>query len=79
MEFEFIWSESLRYGVTAQNRIAKIRSPNVQVQENKFPTWEEIDSLDWVKYNNHICFLALHGLLWGEAAALEEEIKTEMS
>ena len=35
-------------------------------------TWEEVNALDWGRYNDQIRFLALHGLRWSEAVALDE-------
>jgi integrase len=36
-------------------------------------TWDEVNALDWGRYNNQIRFLALHGLRWSEAAAIKED------
>ena len=65
-----IWREAENYGVTSNNPLRKLRTPPIQVTPKKFLIWEEIDKLDWGKYNNQIRFLALHGLRWSEAAAL---------
>jgi integrase len=35
-------------------------------------TWDEVNSKDWGRYNEQIRFLALHGLRWSEAAAIDE-------
>jgi integrase len=65
-----IWREAENYGVATNNPLRKLRTPPIQVTPKKFLTWEEIDKLDWGRYNNQIRFLALHGLRWSEAAAL---------
>lgn len=65
-----IWREALIFGITESNPTAKLRTPSIQVVPRKFLTWEEVDAIDWGKYNNQIRFLALHGLRWSEAVAL---------
>lgn len=65
-----IWREAENYGVASNNPLRKLRTPPIQVTPKKFLTWEEVDKLDWGRYNNQIRFLALHGLRWSEAAAL---------
>jgi integrase len=65
-----IWREAENYGVVTHNPLTKLRTAPIQITPKKFLTWEEIDKLDWGRYNNQIRFLALHGLRWSEAAAL---------
>ena len=65
-----IWREAENYGVATNNPLRKLRTAPIQVTPKKFLTWEEVDKLDWGRYNNQIRFLALHGLRWSEAAAL---------
>ena len=65
-----IWREAENYGVATNNPLRKLRTAPIQITPKKFLTWEEVDVLDWGKYNNQIRFLALHGLRWSEAAAL---------
>ena len=65
-----IWREAENYGVSTHNPLSKLRTAPIQITPKKFLTWEEVDVLDWGKYNNQIRFLALHGLRWSEAAAL---------
>jgi integrase len=65
-----IWREAQNYGVVTTSPLTKLKTPPIQVTPKKFLTWEEIDKLDWGRYNNQIRFLALHGLRWSEAAAL---------
>ncbi len=51
----------------------KVKAPTKIVRDRKFLTFEELDKLDFGKYNCHIRFLAVHGLRWGEAVALTYE------
>ena len=68
-----IYREALMYKVAKLNPTVGLRTPRINKQPKKFLTWEEVDSLDWGRYNNQIRFLALHGLRWSEAAALTQE------
>ena len=65
-----IWREAENYGVATSNPLMKIKTAPIQVTTKKFLTWDEVNSLQWGRYNNQIRFLALHGLRWSEAAAL---------
>jgi integrase len=67
-----IWREASLYNITKNNPTVGLRTAPIQQQSKKFLTWEEVESLDWGRYNNQIRFLATHGLRWSEAAALEE-------
>lgn len=71
-----MWREGLTYGVCNTNPTIGIKTPKIQEKPRHFLTWEEVDALDWGRYNNQIRFLALHGLRWSEAVALgESDIK----
>ena len=48
------------------------QTPKIQISDKKFLTWDEVDAIDWGRYNEQIRFLALHGLRWSEAAAVRE-------
>ena len=52
------------------NPALEIKSPKVNVKPQKFLTWEEIQEIDFGAQTKRIHFLALHGLRFGEAAAL---------
>lgn len=67
-----IYREAFLYGVASHNPTKGLRTPAIQQSQKKFLTWEEVDALDWGRYNRQIRFLALHGLRWSEAAALAE-------
>ena len=67
-----IFREAAIYNITKNNPTIGLRTAPIQQKEKKFLTWDEVDALDWGRYNNQIRFLATHGLRWSEAAALEE-------
>jgi integrase len=67
-----IWREAENYGVVGGNPLGKLKTPQIQIAPKKFLTWDEIDALDWGRYNEQIRFLALHGLRWSEAVVLTE-------
>lgn len=65
-----MWREGFNYGVCKNNPTIGIRTPKIQMTPKKFLTWEEVDALDWGRYNEQVRFLALHGLRWSEAVVL---------
>ena len=62
-----IWREAENYGVASNNPLRKLKTAPIQITPKKFLTWEEVNNLDWGRYNQQIRFLALHGLRWSEA------------
>jgi integrase len=73
MVLRVLWREAIKYGETNANIVGNLRAPTIQFKEKKFLTWEEVNALDWGRYNNQIRFLALHGLRWSEAAAIRDD------
>ena len=67
------WREALNYGVCQNNPTIGIRTPKIQEKPRIFLTWEEVNALDWGRYNDQIRFLALHGVRWSEAVVLTED------
>ena len=65
-----IFREATNRGLIDQNPTLNIKSPKIVVKPQKFLTWEEITQLDFGTQTKRIRFLALHGLRFGEAAAL---------
>lgn len=65
-----IWREAETYGVVTHSPLGKLRTTPIQIAPKKFLTWEEVDSLDWGRYNSQVRFLALHGLRWSEAVVI---------
>jgi integrase len=68
-----IWREAENYGVVSGSILGRLKTPPIQIAPKKFLTWDEVNSVDWGRYNNQFRFLALHGLRWSEAAALSAE------
>ena len=67
-----IFREAVERELIEDNPAARIKAPRVEVQPQKFFTWEELRELDFGFHTERIKFLALHGLRYGEAAALTE-------
>ena len=67
-----IYREARLYKETSDNPTAGLRTAPIQVSDKKFLTWDEVNALDWGRYNEQIRFLALHGLRWSEAAILQQ-------
>lgn len=68
-----LYREALARDLVDQSPVTSIKSPKIRVEPQKFLTWEQVRDQDFGKYDSHIKFLALHGLRWGEAAALKQE------
>ena len=48
----------------------KVKAPTKILRDRKFLIFEDLDEMDFGKYNKQIRFMALHGVRWGEAVAL---------
>jgi integrase len=72
MTLRVIYREALSREIVEESPVAKIKPPTISVKPQKFLTWEEVSSTNFGKYDSQIKFLALHGLRWGEAAALRQ-------
>lgn len=68
-----IFREALERELIAKSPAEEIRTPKLNVNPQKFLTWEELRELDFGFHTKRIRFLALHGLRYGEAAALTAE------
>ena len=68
-----LFREALENGVLEKSPVHGVRGPKVFVAPRRFLTWEEIERINFGKWNHHIRFLALHGLRWSEAVALSHE------
>ena len=73
MVLRVIFREAEERELIADNPAARIKTPRIEVKPQKFLTWEEISRLEFGFHNDRIRFLALHGLRYGEAAALSED------
>ena len=56
----------------SENISQSIKAPRIRVLPKKFLTWHQLCQLDLGRQTNRIKFLALHGLRWSEACALDE-------
>lgn len=65
-----IYREAVNSGLLEHAPTDKVRTPRVTASPPKFLTWEQVKSLDFGRHREHVKFLALHGLRWGEAVAL---------
>jgi integrase len=72
MALRVVFREALNRELISESPVASIKAPRIRPRPQKFLTWEEITRIDFGKFDNHIKFLALHGLRWGEAVALTE-------
>ena len=72
MVLKTIYREAKLYKVANSNPTIGLRTPPLPFEPKKFLTWEEINKLDWGKYNNQVRFVALHGLRWSEAVVITE-------
>ena len=67
---KMIFREALEDGIIEKSPVHGLKGPKVMVAPRRFLTWEEIDVINFGKWNHQIRFLALHGLRWSEAVAL---------
>ena len=72
MTARVIFREAKARDLIVENPAASIKPPRISVQPAKFLTWEEVSDIDFGNQTQRIRFLALHGLRYGEAAALQE-------
>jgi integrase len=73
MTARVIWREALERELVITSPAATIKTPKITVKQQKFLTWEELQKIDFGTQTKRIRFLALHGLRYGEAAALTED------
>lgn len=67
-----LFREAVQRELIEESPAGKIKSPRIVVKPQRFLTWEELSVLDFGSQTKRIHFLALHGLRFGEAAALKE-------
>ena len=73
MVIKTLFREAHERGWVDINPTKGIKAPKIRTGHSPFLTWEEVRDGFFGNYDNHIRFLALHGLRWGEAAALTKE------
>ena len=67
---KMLFREAIENGVIEKSPVHGVRGPKVMVAPRRFLTWEELRNIDFGFHTKRIHFLALHGLRYGEAAAL---------
>ena len=72
MVMRVLFQGAVERHIVEKNLPKEIKTPRVVVRKQKFLTWEELMQIDFGKQTKRIQFLALHGLRYGEAAALAE-------
>lgn len=70
---KMLFREALEDGIIEKSPVHGLRGPKVMVAPRRFLTWEEIERINFGKWNHQIRFLALHGLRWSEAVALTHD------
>jgi integrase len=68
-----VFSEAEERGLIPESPARSIKAPKISVKNQGFLTWEELEKIDFGKQTKRIRFLALHGLRFGEAAALTKD------
>lgn len=72
MILRVVFREAIEHELIDISPASTIKPKKIKVKPQKFLTWEEVSNTHFGKYDQHIKFLALHGLRWGEAAVLTE-------
>jgi len=67
-----LFREALNRELVEESPAARIKAPKITVDPSKFLIWEDLREIDFGSQTTRIQFLALHGLRYGEAAALTE-------
>lgn len=65
-----LFRELLNRELIEDSPAARIKAPRITVEPSKFLVWEDLREIDFGSQTTRIRFLALHGLRYGEAAAL---------
>jgi integrase len=68
-----IFREALAQELVEHSPAHGVKGQQVIVAPRRFLTWEEVNRINFGKYDTQIRFLALHGLRWSEAVALTVE------
>ena len=67
-----LFREAINRELVEESPAAQIKAPKITVDPSKFLIWEDLREIDFGTQTKRIRFLALHGLRYGEAAALTE-------
>lgn len=72
MMLRTIYREAIERDLVTHSPVQSIKAPKISPKPQKFLTWQELNEIDFGRQNDRIRFLALHGLRFGEAAALTQ-------
>ena len=73
MALKSVFNSAIEQGLVGENLLAGVKSPRINVSISKFMTWEYMKEQNFGPYDDQIRFLALHGLRWSEAMALNTD------
>jgi integrase len=65
-----IFREAIERELVEFSPADRVKTPPKIISHRRFLTWQDLDKIDFGKYNKQIRFLALHGLRWSEAMVL---------
>ena len=68
-----IFREALAQELVEHSPAHGVKGQQVIVAPRRFLTWEEVNRINFGKYDTQIRFLALHGLRWSEAVVITQE------
>jgi integrase len=66
---KMLYREAMDEGLVEKSPVHGLVGPKVMVIPRRFLRWEELEKINFGKWNHQIRFLALHGLRWSEAVA----------
>ena len=72
MMLKTVFREARELGMVMHSPTDRIKAKRVTTPPKPFLRWETIAATDFGEHNDHVRFLALHGLRWGEAVVLED-------
>lgn len=72
MMLKTVFREAVELGLIEHAPTDRLRAERVPDTPKRFLRWEEMQEIDFGKYDSQIRFMALHGPRWGEAVVLEE-------
>jgi integrase len=67
-----IFREAIEREIVEFSPADRVKTPPKIISHRRFLTWQDLDKIDFGKYNIQVRFLALHGLRWSEAMVLTE-------
>lgn len=71
MVLKSLFREAIQAGLIAAAPTERLRVRMPAPAQQPFLRWEDVETAEFGAHTDHVRFLALHGLRWGEAVALE--------